>query len=192
MRQGRRRPVVAVIGNATLTEEDPRLQLAFKTGKKLVDNGFSVLTGGMGGVMDAAMRGGRASQEWSHGSCMAIIPGRDPDGARVSKHADIIIPTGLDHARNLLVAQADAVIAIGGGAGTLSEIAFAWMHKRLLVALRCEGWSGRLADTRIDDRERYQGIPDDRVYGAVSADQAVTLVSNLLPRYQRRHKGISE
>ena len=54
---------------------------------------------------------------------MGLIPETDPDDAYASKAADIVIPTGLDHARNLVVAQSDAVIAIGGGAGTLSDMA---------------------------------------------------------------------
>ena len=65
-----------------------------------------------------------------------------------------MIRDGLDHARNTLVANADAVIAVGGGAGTLSEIAFAWMFKRLIVAVRGLGWADRVADQRIDARVR--------------------------------------
>jgi uncharacterized protein (TIGR00725 family) len=49
---------------------------------------------------------------------------------------DIAIASGLDHVRNSVVAHADAVIAIGGGAGTMSEICFAWIYKRLVIG----GW----------------------------------------------------
>ena len=195
MSNEKRQPIVSVIGDARLAEDDERLALARRTGRLLVDHGFCVLTGGMGGVMDAALQGGRESEAWVHGRCIGLLPGTNPEGEGVSKMADILIPTGLDHARNLVVAQSDAVIAIGGGAGTLSEMAFAWIYRRLLVALRCEGWSGRLADQRIDERQRYKDIfdempdeiPDDRVYGADTADEAVALIQRLSPLYRKYH-----
>ena len=185
-----RRPTVSVIGNAQLSDGDPRLLLARKTGKILVDYGFAVVTGGMGGVMHAALEGGRSSSQWTPGHCISIIPGGEPDAERVSRAADIVIPTGLDHGRNMIIAQTDAVIAIGGGAGTLSEMALAWAHRRLLIALRCEGWSGRLAGLRIDERERYPDIPEDCVYGADAPEEAVALIKSLFPLYRRRHRSI--
>jgi len=187
-----RRPIVSVIGDARLAEGDNRLTLARHTGCHLVDYGFTVMTGGMGGVMHSAMLGGRESENWTSGCTIGLIPGTDPDHPQISNAADLVIPTGLDHARNLIVAQSDAVIAIGGGAGTLSEMAFAWTHKRLLVAMRCEGWSGRLADEPIDGRSRYPEIPDDSVYGASSPEEAVKLVKKLVPLYQRRHRNIAK
>ena len=185
-----RRLTVSVIGNARLSEGDPRLQLARATGRILVDSGFCVVTGGMGGVMHAALEGGRSSPHWSPGHCIALIPASDPDGEGVSRAADIVIPTGLDHGRNMIVAQTDAVVAIGGGAGTLSEMALAWAHRRLLIGLRCEGWSGRLAGLRIDERQRYPDIPEDCVYGADAPEEAVALIKSLLPLYGRRHRSI--
>ena len=83
----------------------------------------------------------------------------------------------------------DAVVAIGGGAGTLSEIAFAWIYKRLIVALEVPGWSSELANRRIDQRIRYPDIADDRVYGANSAEEAVAIIVKHLPAYAARHRG---
>ncbi|TNF22584.1 MAG: acyl-CoA synthetase [Rhodobacteraceae bacterium] len=185
-----RQIIVSVIGDANLPERDPRRDLAYETGRCLVDAGFAVMTGGMGGVMDAALHGGRSSPNWMHGRCIGVLPGSNPEAAHVSRHVDIAIPTGLDHGRNLVVAQADAVIAIGGGAGTLSEMAFAWCHRRLLIGLRCAGWSGRLADAPIDSRQRYPDIPDDRVHGADTGAEAAELVQSLYPRYSGRHTRI--
>ena len=186
-----RRSIVSVIGDANLADNDERLALAQRTGQLLVDHGYCVMTGGMGGVMDAAMSGARESSSWTQGSSIGLLPGTNPNGLGVSAAADILIPTGLDHARNLVVAQADAVIAIGGGAGTLSEMAFAWIYQRLIVAIRCKGWSGRLADQQIDERPRYQNIPDDRVYGADTPDEAVAIIQRLGPLYGKRHNGIT-
>lgn len=90
-----------------------------------------------------------------------MLPSYDPSDEGSS--ADIVIATGLDHARNILVANSDGVIAIGGGAGTLSEIAMAWALKRPIVALKVSGWSGKLAElksmvesaTQIIKRTKY-------------------------------------
>lgn len=178
-------PIVSVIGNASIKPGSVEEKLAFATGRILVDRGFRLMTGGMGGVMEAAHKGARSSASWRPGTGIGMLPGRDISQA--NPFVDIAIPTGLDHGRNQIVSQADAVIAIGGGAGTLTELGFAWIYKRLIVALRCSGWSSRLADTRIDDRTRYPKISDDRVYGADTAEEAVGIIESNLSRYNLRH-----
>lgn len=180
---------VAVIGDGGITEGDTKYSLAREIGRRLVDAGFGVVTGGLGGVMEAASRGAREAPGWTPGTVLALLPGCDP--ADANPYADVVLPTGLDHVRNVLVAQSDAVIAVGGGAGTLAEMAFAWIYFRPIVALRVEGWSGRLADQRIDARVRYPDIPDDRVYGADDAREAVELAARLVTQYARRHNGIA-
>lgn len=183
-----RKPMIAVVGDAKLESGSVKDILAEEIGRGIIDAGYRLVTGGLGGVMEAAHRGARQSPNWHEGCSIAILPGSDP--GKANPYADIVIPTGLDHVRNTIVAQASAVIAIGGGAGTLSEIAFAWMHKRLIIALACEGWSGRLADTRLDDRIRYETIRDDRIYGAQTAADAFTHLSSLLPLYDGHHRRI--
>ena len=83
-----------------------------------------------------------------------------------------------------------AVIAIGGGAGTMSEICLAWIYKRLIIALRVEGWSGKIADQRVDERVRYPNEPDDRVFGAVSAADALRLLGDRIDRFTGQHTTI--
>jgi uncharacterized protein (TIGR00725 family) len=146
------------------------------------------MTGGLSGIMESAARGARASSKWSSGSIIGILPGYDPDAA--NPYIDIPITTGLDHGRNLLVSQADAVIAIGGGAGTLSEIALAWLYFRLIVAFRGPGWAGQLADKKVDQRNRYPDIQEDRVYGIDTPEEAVNTIIQYMPNYTRRHHGI--
>jgi len=182
------RALVAVVGDASLPARSPKRRLSYELGRLLVDAGFRLLSGGLGGVMEAASRGARSSPRYRPGDVVGILPSSDPSTA--NRYVDIVIPTGLDLGRNMLVAQASAVVAVGGGAGTLSEIAFAWIHRRLIVALRVDGWSGRLADERIDERVRYPSLQDDLVYGADSAIEAVSLVTRLLPVYTRRHRAI--
>jgi len=174
---------VAVIGDGEVAPGSLKYELARNLGILLCDRGFHVATGGLGGVMEAASRGARESSKWTGGIVIALLPGTNPDDA--NPYADIIIPTGLGHLRNSLVARADAVIAIGGGAGTLTEIAFAWLYRRLIVALRIDGWSGELADRRIDERTRHETIPDDRVFGASDAAEAVNIVSTRIESYMR-------
>jgi hypothetical protein len=184
----KRRALVAVVGDAGAALDSASALLARKLGGRLVDGGYRVLTGGLGGVMEAACEGARRSRGYRSGDTVGVLPGHDP--AEASAYVDIIIPTGLDVARNSIVAHADAVVAIGGGAGTLSEIAVAWMLKRLILAFPVDGWSGRLADTRIDDRVRYEEIPEDRVYKVQTPAEAIELLDRLLPRYQGSHRGV--
>ena len=188
MSTARRLPSVAVVGSAQCASGDIRLALAEELGARVIDEGYMLVTGGLGGVMEAACRGARSSSSWSQGRIVGILPGHDPDKA--NPWVDVAVPTGLDLSRNVVVAHADALVAIGGGAGTLAEMALGWQLHRLLIGMRTEGWSGRLADTRIDHRTRYPGIPDDRVWGVDTVEDAIGALRRLLPQYDRRHKGI--
>ncbi len=180
-------PIVAVVGDGTVPEGSPLLALAERLGQALVGDGYRVLTGGLGGIMEAASRGAARSAAHRPGSVIALLPGDDSDDA--NPHVDIAIATGLGHARNAIVARADAVIALGGGAGTLSEIAFAWIHRRLVIAFRVPGWSGRLAGTRIDDRIRFPSILDDQVFGVDTPEEAVELLRSRLATYREARRG---
>ena len=124
------------------------------------------------------------------GDIIGLLPSFNPKSA--NEYVDVIIPTGLDVFRNVIVASAAAVIAVGGGAGTLSEIANAWALKRLVVGYKnAEGWSAKLADTRLDDRIRYPDIPEDRVYGVTDAESALQIIDRYVERYDTYHMGIT-
>ena len=170
---------MAVIGDGGAAEGSPPWRLAEALGEALVGAGYRVLTGGLGGVMEAASRGARRSPAHGPASVIALLPGHDP--AAANPHVDVAIATGLGHLRNALVAHADAVIAIGGGAGTLSELALAWIHDRLVIAFRVPGWSGNLAGTRLDDRVRFAGVGDDQVHGVDSPEEAIAVLRARLP-----------
>lgn len=178
-----RRPLIAVIGDGDLDPGHPRIALAEDVGRALVDAGFRLLTGGGGGVMAAASRGAHRSSRYAHGDVVGVLPGDDASAA--NPWVDIAIPTGLGHLRNGIVARCDAVIAIGGRAGTLSELAFAWTLGRLIVACRAGGWAEQVADTRIDDRIRHAAVSDDRVFGADDAAAAIAIVRARLAAYGR-------
>jgi uncharacterized protein (TIGR00725 family) len=121
-------PPVAVVGPADAAA--PELAIAEELGAGLAAAGFTVLTGGLGGVMEAASRGARSEL----GRTVGILPGTSRDDA--NGWVELAIATGMGEARNaVLVRSADAVVAIGGGHGTLSEIAFALKMQRPVIGL---------------------------------------------------------
>jgi hypothetical protein len=111
-------PYIAVVGAADATDE--QAWLAEEVGARLAEAGALVITGGLGGVMEAACRGAKSRL----GRTLGLLPGDDRSAA--NGWVDVAVPTGLGELRNaLIVRSADAIIAIGGGPGTLSEIGFA-------------------------------------------------------------------
>jgi uncharacterized protein (TIGR00725 family) len=123
-----RRPVIAVIGAGQARPEDERA--AEQVGRLLAERGAVLLCGGRGGVMDAACRG--AAQ--GAGISIGLLPG--DDALEASPHLSVALPTGLGHARNaVVVLAASAVIAVGGGTGTLSEIALALKSGKRVIGL---------------------------------------------------------
>ena len=111
-------PYIAVVG---LGEFEERVcALAEEVGRELAERGCILVCGGLEGVMEAACRGAKSAG----GTTVAILPGESRSQA--NDYVDIAIPTGMGEMRNaLLVRSVDAVIAVGGEFGTLSEIAFA-------------------------------------------------------------------
>jgi uncharacterized protein (TIGR00725 family) len=123
-----RTPYVAVVGPGDASP--PELQAAEEVGAGLAAAGAVVVTGGLGGVMEAACRGARSR----HGTTLGILPGEDRDAA--NGWVQVAIATGLGELRNgLVVRAADALVAIGGGHGTLSEVALALKLGRPVVGL---------------------------------------------------------
>jgi hypothetical protein len=114
-----RSPVVAVVGpgrDASAQE----LASAEEAGAAIAAAGAVLVCGGLGGVMEAACRGARSEG----GTTIGLLPGTDREDA--NGWVVLALPTGLGEGRNaLIVRAADAIVAIGGGWGTLSEIAFA-------------------------------------------------------------------
>jgi len=126
---------VAVVGGARCSAE--MATLAEEIGRELARRGCVVVTGGLGGVMEAACRGAKSE----NGLTVGILPGLHDRDA--NDHVDIAIVTGLSHARNAIVVRsADAVIAINGQYGTLSEIALSLTQATPVVGLRTWDISG--------------------------------------------------
>jgi uncharacterized protein (TIGR00725 family) len=118
---------IGVIGAGEASKEV--LELAEEVGKTIAKNGATLICGGLGGVMEAAARGAKEAG----GMTVGILPGMDKSEA--NKYIDIKIVTAMSHARNAIIARtADALIAVGGEHGTLSEIALGLkMEKPVIV-----------------------------------------------------------
>lgn len=167
------RKVIAVVGSASPSTAPEILLLAQEIGQGIVDAGFVLVTGGMAGVMRAASQGARLSAKCGDGSVIGILPSYDRTSA--NEFVQIAIPSGMQLARNtLVVATADVVIAVGGGSGTLSEIALAWQLGRAIVAVTgCNGWSDELACRTLDARGT---VP---IHPAENAAEAIKLAIEL-------------
>ncbi len=184
-----RRKIVAIVGDALIDPNGLKAKMAFEAAKALVDNGYRVQSGGLRGVMEAAFKGAHASANYKEGDTIAILPSFNVSDA--NDYADIVIPTGLDLYRNVIVAGASAVVAIGGGAGTLTEIGNAWALKRLIVSFNnVDGWSAKIADTKMDGRVRYTDIPEDKVYGVDNAEDMIKIINANIDRYDMNYVGI--
>ena len=147
---------IAVLGAAECGERLRRT--AFATGEALGRAGACLICGGRGGVMEAASRGARSAGAVTVG----ILPGSDARASPANDAVSLALYTGMGQARNLsVVLSAAAAIAIGGGWGTLSEIALALKHRIPVVAL--ESWSLSRPDGRTEPLLRAAGSPREAV-----------------------------
>lgn len=122
---------VAVVGPSEAGEADTAA--AYATGAALAARGAVVVCGGLGGVMSAVAAGVRSAG----GVCVGLLPGASREGA--SPDLTVALPTGLGEVRNALVVRAaDALVAVGGSWGTMSEVALAVRTGRRVVAVG--GW----------------------------------------------------
>src|SRR5277367_1097810 len=141
---------IGVIGKNEQNVDDPvaeeTMRSAHEVGRLIAAAGGVVVTGGLGGVMEAASKGAREAG----GLTIGFLPSMDR--ATANPYLDIVFPTGLGRARNLLTARGcDALIMIGGGCGTLNELTVAYADGRPVTILRGSGgWSDRLAPVLYD------------------------------------------
>ena len=129
-----KRCFIAVIGGSQPSAKE--VELAYEVGRELARRGCVLVCGGLGGVMEAACRG--AASEG--GLTIGILPGDKREAA--NEYVQIPIVTGMGYARNVIVVKsAQAVIAVGGGYGTLSEISHALQSGIPVVGLNTWGLS---------------------------------------------------
>jgi uncharacterized protein (TIGR00725 family) len=128
MKDIRKRIRIAVIGGSRPGRQ--ALDAAFEVGRLIARAGAVIICGGLGGVMEAASRGAREEG----GFVVGILPGGSP--ADANPWVDLPVATGMGYTRNaLVVMNADAVVAVDGEYGTLSEIAYGLIHGKRVVGL---------------------------------------------------------
>jgi hypothetical protein len=154
-----RKVQITVIGDSQ--EIELHNEIAYQLGKYIAKQGWVLITGGKEGVMHACSKG--AIEEG--GIVVAILPDENPDLG--TPYKTIGIATGIGYARNSInILSGDVIVAIGGGSGTLSEIAYAWAYNKPIIAFKnCNGWSSKLADTQIDNRR------NDKIIGVNSLEE---------------------
>jgi hypothetical protein len=141
------RPVIAVIGGRNAGED--LLDIAEEVGRLIGEKGFIMLCGGLGGVMEAAARGVKDVG----GLTVGILP--QDDKGYANPYVDIPVATGLGIGRNIIIARtADALIAIGGEYGTLSEIAFALQLGKPVIGINT--WDIEGVIKAVDAEEAIQ------------------------------------
>jgi uncharacterized protein (TIGR00725 family) len=157
----RRQLIIGVIGEG---DYGPELyEIAEVAGRLIAQRGAAVVCGGLRGVMEAACRGAVAAG----GTTIGILPGTDR--ADANPYVTIALPTGMGEARNVLVVRAaDALIAVGGRYGTLSEIALALKLGKPLVGIRSWGL--------IHDGQQIAPFPR-----CATPEEAVDLAFQLVP-----------
>jgi uncharacterized protein (TIGR00725 family) len=158
--QSCRMPMVGIIGERDASPEN--ILRAYTVGHLLAERGFALICGGLGGVMEAAC----------HGACdaggltLGILPGID--AAEANPYVQIAIVTGLNEARNLLIVRsAQALVAIGGEYGTLSEMAFALKMNKPVIALH--SW-----------QPERPGVSHPTFHTAQTPEEAIELLLGLL------------
>ena len=144
---------VSVIGPNKSACTDEIYSLGLELGRELAQRDLTIISGGMEGLMEAVFKGAHSYDNYRLGTTVGIIPFLEKE--RANQYCDVIIPSGIGFARNqIVVSSGDIIIAIGGGAGTMSEIAFAWQfNKKVICYSGFGGWSEKLAGLDLDNRK---------------------------------------
>lgn len=169
---------IGIIGSAGPEEyppgsapEEKVFQLAATTGKLLAQNNCIVITGGKGGVMEAAARGAKESG----GITVGVVKGKIRGTS--NSFTDVEVVSGMEGCgeETMLVLMCDGLIVIGGGAGTLQEMAIAYRNAKPLVVLGgVSGWGDKLAGSFLDDRKMV------RIEQTQTPEDAVNMVLRLI------------
>lgn len=150
--------IVGIIGGSQIQKKEI-YDTAYRTGALIAGNGWSLVCGGLGGVMEAAARGAYEAK----GTTIGILPQSDKSGANA--YITVPVATGIGYARNfIIISTADVLVAIDGAYGTLTEIAIALGMKKTVLSLG--SW----------ELEKVTGI-DRRLFVPVATpDEAVAFI----------------
>ncbi len=159
-----------MVGYNKDTCDERAWRLAYEVGREVARRGAVLVTGGLGGVMEAASKGAFETG----GLTVSIIPQKDVREA--NPYSTVVVATGISHLRNFInVYSADGVIVVGGGAGTLTEVAAAYIEGKPVVALRGSGGvADEYAGRYLDQRKTVL------IHAAETPSEAVELVLRLI------------
>ena len=164
---------VGIIGSNASIATEKQCEFAHKLGKLLVDNEFDIINGGMGGIMEASAKGATESNNYDRASVIGFLPVIRYDLG--NKFSGIQIISDIGSARNrFIILNSIALIAIGGGAGTLNEISLAWeLGKPIAAYNNGGGWASKLAGQKIDDRRK------DEIYSVIQPMEVIDWLKGL-------------
>ena len=174
----KQKPYIAIIGpnedKCTIEMYEFGLELGFELANRMIN----LLSGGKLGMMEAVFKGAKSNEECTI-TTVGILP--YDEKSKANQYCDIIIPTGIGEARNkVIINTADIVIAISGGAGTLSEMAFAWqMHKPVIGYTGFDGWAKNLAGEKIDNQSK------EPVLAANSLSEILEILDHEIKKFQK-------
>ncbi len=148
---------ILVIGYGSDQCTDLAFDLAYRVGEEVARHGAVLITGGLGGVMEAASKGAKERG----GLVLGIIPQNEKDYA--NSYCDVVIPTGMGHIRDFITAySADAVIVVGGGVGTAIEVRAAYLKAKPIIAMKGSGGTADIiAGTYLDDRRLVKVLEEE-------------------------------
>ncbi|MBD3209404.1 TIGR00725 family protein [Candidatus Woesearchaeota archaeon] len=165
---------VAVLGSSKVICTKKAYTYAQKVGEELAKQDCVVLTGGGLGVMEAAMKGAKKYG----GLTIGIVPWENNE--HVNDYADIVVATGIGWSRNSInLNSCDGAIVVGGGAGTLNEVTYAYMESKPTVCVTPSGGMAKeISDTYFDIRHTT------KIHGANNAKEAVGLLLRLIKKFK--------
>ncbi|MFW9772411.1 MAG: TIGR00725 family protein [Candidatus Thorarchaeota archaeon] len=159
--------IISIIGASEIDNKTKKLTI--ELGRLLAENKYAIVCGGLTGVMESICRGVKENG----GLTIGVIPFIEKSAA--NRYVDIVIPVPFSQARNIVVVlTGDVCVAIGGKAGTLSELCFAWIYQKPIIALsNIQGWSSKVSNQKLDDRR------SDKIYGLETPGQVIEKIDEL-------------
>ncbi len=153
--------IISVMGGSVCSKKE--YELAYQIGKVIAKEGFVLLCGGGSGVMEAAAKGAYEGG----GITLGILPGSNKGESPPNPYIKIPVFTGMSDGRNSInVKSSDVIIAIGGGPGTLSEIALALKNNKPVILLE---------SLRVDEI-----IENPNLYKASSVEEAFEILKKII------------
>lgn len=177
-----RKPNISVLGSYNASDDE--INLSYDLGKALANYNVNVISGGQKGVMFGLCKGVYENRDKSKDSVCTIIGILPSKGfSEGNEYLDVAIPTGAGTLQNTIVPMAaDLVVAIGGSAGTLAELSFAWQYNKPIGLLGASGWAKKLANQKLDDRREDFMAYFSTVPELVDWIQSTLILNNYLAR----------